>query len=95
MADEEAAGARELLLINTHVPYAGEIPGTDIHIAYTDGSELIAELGDQVDRLVVVYCNTGPMSLTAATTLVDAGYTNVHDLPEGMVGWTAAGYSLD
>lgn len=93
--EDEAAGGEAVLLINTHVPDEGEIPGTDVHIAYTDGAELIAGVGEDLDRLVVVYCKTGPMSLTAAEVLIEAGYTRVHDLPEGMVGWQASGRSLD
>lgn len=92
--DDEAAGGLDLLLINTHVPDQGEIPGTDVHVAYTEGAELVAAVGEDLGRLVVVYCRTGPMSLTAAQTLVDAGYTQVHDLPEGMVGWQGSGRDL-
>lgn len=95
LLDAEAAGGEAVLLINTHVPDEGEIPGTDVHIAYTDGAELVAGVGEDLDRLVVVYCKTGPMSLTAAETLIEAGYTRVHDLPEGMVGWQASGRDLD
>jgi len=85
---------KEMLLINVHVPYAGEIPDTDIHIAYTETSELVAEIGDDLSRLTVVYCKTGPMSAQAADDLVALGYRQIYDLPEAMNGWEDAGYEL-
>lgn len=92
---EEAAETRELLLINTHIPYAGEIPGTDEHIAYTNESGLAEAVGDDADRLTVVYCRTGPMSANAASDLVELGYRAIHDLPGGMNAWEDAGYTLE
>lgn len=85
----------ELLLINVHTPYAGEIPGTDVHIAYTDTVGLTTEIGGDLDRKVVVYCKSGPMSASAARYLVDLEYRGIWDLTEGMNGWEAAGHSLD
>ena len=35
------------------------------------------------------------MSAAAANDLVDLGYTQIWDLPAGMVGWESAGYTLD
>ena len=80
----------DVLLINVHVPYAGEIPGTDAHISYLETALLMAKLGDK-GRKAVLYCLTGPMSYKAAHDLVAAGYWNVYDLPAAMVGWKAAG----
>lgn len=84
----------DFLLINTHVPYAGDIPGTDLDIAYTDGAELVAAIGDDLDRTTVVYCMSGSMSAQAADTLVAAGYREIYDLTGGMNAWVAAGYDL-
>ncbi len=85
---------KDFLFINVHVPYAGEIPGTDVHIPYTATDDLVAEIGDDLNRLTVLYCLTGPMSAKAAGNLVELGYRNIHDLPEAMNGWEAAGYEL-
>ncbi len=85
---------KDFLFINVHVPYAGEIPGTDVHIAYTDTDALAAEIGSDLNRLTVLYCLTGPMSAKAAQDLVDLGYRNIWDLPEAMNGWEDAGYAL-
>ena len=93
--EERSAGTRDFLLINVHVPYAGDIPGTDADIAYTDTDGLVAAIGDQLDRTVVVYCRSGSMSAQASGDLVDLGYTAVYDLQGGMNAWQAAGYELD
>ncbi len=85
----------DFLLINTHVPYAGEIPGTDAHIAYTDEAGFLDYLGDDLSVVVVVYCATGPMSASVANALVDDGYCNIHDMPGGMSAWQQAGYEID
>ncbi len=93
--EERSAGTRDFLLINVHVPYAGDIPGTDADIAYTDTDGLVAAIGDQLDRTVVVYCRSGGMSAQASGDLVDLGYTGVYDLQGGMNAWEAAGYELE
>jgi rhodanese-related sulfurtransferase len=80
-------------LINVHVPRAGEIPGTDIHIAYNDVDAIEAQIGDP-DALVVLYCRTGPMSAQASAALVGRDYTQIYDLTVAMVGWQHAGYQL-
>ena len=43
----------------------------------------------------MLYCKTGPMSAIAAADLIDLGYCNIYDMPAGMIGWEAAGYTLD
>ena len=90
----EMMNDKDFLLINVHVPYAGEIPGTDVHIPYTDTDALIDTIGAEGTK-VVLYCKTGPMSATAAANLKDRGYCNLYDLPKGMNGWESAGYPLD
>jgi rhodanese-related sulfurtransferase len=85
----------DFLLINTHVPHAGEIPGTDVHIPYTNVDGLVEYLGDDLSVVAVVYCYTGPMSASAANKLVDRGYCNILDMPGGMSAWAGDGYDLD
>ncbi len=85
---------KDFELINVHIPYAGEIPGTDVHIPYTDTDALEDYLGD-VAAKAVLYCQTGPMSAIAAADLIDLGYCRIFDMPAGMVGWEAEGYPID
>lgn len=83
----------DLLLVNTHVPFEGNIPGTDLSTPYN-------RIGRNLDRLprrgdkVVLYCRSGRMSALAAKTLVKAGYENIWDLRGGMVAWEEAGFRL-
>ena len=82
-------------LINVHVPYGGEIAGTDAHIDYREIDELEAWLGGALDARAVLYCMTGPMSQEATEALVERGYCAIYDLPDGMVGWERDGYTLE
>ena len=87
--------AKDFQLINVHIPYAGEIPDTDVHIAYTDIDAIEAHLGSDHAAKAVLYCRSGNMSLAAATEMVARGYCNIYDMPGGMNAWTAAGFTLN
>jgi rhodanese-related sulfurtransferase len=84
----------DVVLVNTHVPFEGNIPGTDLSIPYD-------EIGRKADRLpgkdarIAVYCRSGSMSAEAAETLVRLGYTDVWDLGGGMLAWERAGFPLE
>lgn len=85
---------KDFTLINVHIPYAGEIPGTDAFIPYSQaGARVPRRLPDRRAK-IVVYCQTGRMSAVAAEALARAGYTAVFDLAGGMVAWQQAGYPL-
>jgi rhodanese-related sulfurtransferase len=83
--------AKNFYLINVHIPYAGEIPGTDMFVPY-------AEIGQKLDlpkdSKIVLYCRSGPMSRIAAETLVKQGYTKIYNLEKGMIDWQQNGYGL-
>ncbi|MFH2008505.1 MAG: rhodanese-like domain-containing protein [bacterium] len=91
----DALQAKDFLLINVHVPNAGEIPGTDTHIPYDDIEALVAYIGTDLDTPVVIYCLSDTMTLIAGPELVDRGYRDVRYLTGGMTAWTQAGYTLD
>ncbi len=85
--------APDTFAVNVHVPYEGEIEGTDAFIPF----DQIA--GD--DRLpsdpaseILLYCRSGSMSAIAAQALSNAGYTNIVDLDGGMVAWEASGRAI-
>lgn len=92
---DEMLQDKDFELINVHIPRDGEIPGTDVHIAYTDTEGLEEHLGHDLGAKAVLYCKTGPMSAIAAAALVDLGYCRIYDLPAAMTGWEAEGYPLD
>lgn len=89
----EALRTRELVLVNVHVPYEGEIEGTDLLVPFdriAAASALPRDLGAEI----VVYCRSGAMSAVAAAALVRRGYLNVRELAGGFEAWRAVGYRL-
>jgi rhodanese-related sulfurtransferase len=86
--------SKDFLFVNTHIPYEGEIAGTDAFIPY-DELELYADqLPADKDARIVLYCRSGRMSEIAATALVEQGYSNVYELDGGMIAWEEAGLPL-
>lgn len=83
----------DVLLVNTHIPFEGDIPGTDLSIPYDEVGANLDELPE--DAKIVLYCMTGPMSTEAAEVLVGRGYTNVLELDGGMEAWEDAGLPLE
>lgn len=95
----EAFGARleapKVLLINTHVPYEGELPGTELFLPFDELETYVSILPRDKNAEILVYCRSGWMSTLSAETLVKLGYTNVKNLVGGMIAWEEAGYTLE
>ncbi len=85
--------ADEYLIINTHIPYAGEVENTDANIPYNDLNALMAAIPSK-DTPVILYCRSGNMSQQAANALIAQGYTQVWDVPGGMTAWQESGRKL-
>ncbi|MGV0779158.1 rhodanese-like domain-containing protein [Mycolicibacterium sp. XJ775] len=89
-----AIAESDRVTINVHVPFEGDIAGTDLSIPFD-------RIVEQADRLpadrrapIAIYCRTGPMSATAAEALRSLGYTDVVELQGGMKAWQASGRPL-
>jgi len=87
-----AAAVREpgVVTVNVHVPYEGEMTGTDRFIAYNRIAPRGRGLPSRSTRLAI-YCRTGRMSVIAARSLSRLGYRNVVELRGGMQAWERSG----
>ncbi len=85
---------KNFFLLNVHVPYEGEIGGTDANVPYDQIEQRIAQLPSNRRAPILVYCRTGRMSKIAAETLVRLGYTNVWHLDGGFNAWEREGFPL-
>ena len=85
---------KDFLLVNTHVPYEGELPDTDVFVPFDDVASNIDKLPKDKSAKIVLYCQSDRMSGIAAEELAQMGYTNLYDLDGGFVAWEEEGYEL-
>lgn len=85
---------KDFLLVNVHIPYEGEIEGTDLFVPFDQVEASLGKLPADKSARLVLYCRTGGMSAIAARALVKLGYTDVWTLDGGMIAWKQAGYPL-
>jgi phage shock protein E len=90
----EMLQTQDLMLVNVHIPYEGEIEGTDAFIPFSEIEKHLDELPQDRHAAIVLYCRRGVMSRDAAQALVPLGYTGIHDLKGGMNAWKAAGHEV-
>jgi len=90
----ERLARKDFFLLNVHVPYEGEIEGTDANVPYDQVEQRIGQLPPDRSAPILLYCRSGRMSTTAAETLVRLGYTSVWHLEGGFIAWERAGFPL-
>jgi rhodanese-related sulfurtransferase len=95
LAEMMDARRESFLLVNTHIPFEGNLPGTDLSVAYNETSDHLDLFPEDKDAEIVLYCLNDPMSRSAAEQLLAAGYRNVKILTGGMNAWLAAGLPLE
>jgi len=88
---------KDFLFVNVHIPFEGDISGTDFSIPYDKITEPanLTLLPANKDNKIVLYCRSDRMSTIAAEELVKLGYKDVWNLEGGMLGWEQAGYPLE
>lgn len=81
----------DITLINVHVPLEGNIPETDLEIAYDQIETFSDKLPEDRSENIVIYCRSGSMGDEASSSLAAMGYTNVSNLEGGYVACQARG----
>ena len=92
--DDFAARIRTgAFVVNVHVPYAGEVEGTNAFIPF---DRIVGDVNLPTNKAtaIALYCRSGRMSGIAASALATAGYTRVKELDGGLDAWKAAGRPL-
>lgn len=92
---DELMSEQDVFLVNVHVPFEGEITGTDAHIPYTELVERMGELPGPEGKTLVLYCRSGNMSTQAAQELVAEGRTGFFELEGGFIAWNEAGLPFE
>ena len=90
----QALKDKDFLFVNVHIPVEGNIPGTDLNIAYDKIEKQIGKFPADKNSIIILYCKSGSMGTTAAQALVSLGYTNVFNLEGGYDAWEKAGYQF-
>lgn len=82
------------VIINVHVPYEGEIAGTDLSIPFDQIEAQSGRLPSARDTPIAIYCRSDRMSTVAAQSLSYLGYDNIVELDGGMRAWEQSGRAL-
>lgn len=92
---EKLINKEEVFVLQAHVPYNGEIEGTDLIMKDWENPEsYIEELPENKKQSIAIYCRSGRMSQITAEQLIEIGYENIYNLEGGMNAWKESGKDL-
>lgn len=86
---------KDFTMVNVHTPWQGDIPQTNLRLAYDQIEQNLNQLPAEKDAKMVVYCLTSGMAKKAVVTLLSQGYTNIWMLEGGTTAWEDAGLTLE
>jgi rhodanese-related sulfurtransferase len=86
---------KDVVLVNVHIPFEGNLPNTDLSIPYDTISQKTDLLPEDKSADIVLYCRSGNMSTSASRDLVKLGYTNISNLVGGMAAWEQEGLPIE
>ena len=81
-AAKEMMDTQEVLILDVreqHEYDSGHIPGAVLLPVGTITKDTAADVIDDLDTVVLVYCRSGNRSKTASQSLADLGYTNIYE----------------
>ncbi|KXJ60202.1 MAG: sulfurtransferase [Alteromonas sp. Nap_26] len=93
----ERVANNEWLLIDVRSPQEfadGHIPGA-VNMPHDSINDYIADLEGHKDKPIIIYCRSGRRAQLAMKVLQDMDFSEVMHLEGDMLGWSAAGLTVD
>lgn len=72
----------------------GHIPGA-VNMPHDNINDYIADLEGHKDKPIIIYCRSGRRAQLAMKVLQDMDFSEVMHLEGDMLGWSAAGLTID
>jgi len=87
----------KLLILDVRTPQEfaqGHVPGA-VNISHTEIENRLSEILKGKDEPVVVYCRSGVRAGKALDILKQQGFSDLHHLQGGMLGWEKAQLAIE